>query len=221
MGISYIVTVSSIAILAAVFLVFGEKIDKSKKGKAEFKENKKQLVGFILTLIATLLGVLWAFNLTEYQTIRNEKATLAGLIEQSVSEVNLEIAQLQGYPEFVEDRNIEESLKMLNNNPQMDLVSVNFLISNPSFPKYCTEMGTMAILRLTRDKEKIREAINNQDFELRNRLIYINTYREYLEDIRDALVLEQDHLLGHISSLEVAQGLDALHYWSTHDISVK
>ena len=221
MVISYIVSGFALAIAVALLLIFREKSDKSERGTIERKENQKQFVSFVLTLFATLLGVLWAFNLTDLQNERNEKVILAGLIEQSINEVNIDIKKLEGYPEFIEDRNQDDSLKMLNNNPQMELVSVNFLISHQYYPKYCTEIGTMIILQLTRDKEKFREAINNQEFEFNNRLIYINTYRQYLEDIRDALVLEEDCLAGEITANEVAQGLNALHYWNTNDISIK
>jgi hypothetical protein len=153
------------------------------------------------------------------QVQRSERDNLGSLIRQSIDELNLEVTTLEGLPEFIKDREEEDSIKMLNNNPIEDVVSAEFLISNQMFPKYCTQMGTMMMLRLARDKEKWREAVNNRDLEFENRLLYIDTYREYIEDLRDLLLLERDYLSGEISSKQVAEGLNELHYVETHDVS--
>ncbi|MDD5703512.1 MAG: hypothetical protein PHU23_15865, partial [Dehalococcoidales bacterium] len=168
MPITYIITIIGLIIIG-IFWYF----NKSKKNKkVEEREKTSLLIGFIFTLIATMLGVIWAFNLANIQSENNEKQILTGLISQSIDELNLEINSLKGYPEFIENRSEEDALKMLSNNPQEDVVSVNYLISNQLLPKFCTQMGVMALIRLSRDKEKFRDSINNKEFELQNRLLY-------------------------------------------------
>jgi hypothetical protein len=76
----------------------------------------------------------------------------------------------------------------------------------------------VTILRLVRDKEKLREAVNNKDFAFENRLIYMDKYREYIEDLRDILVLERDFVGGKISAKKVAEGMKSLHYITTQEV---
>jgi len=176
------------------------------------------MVSFALGLLATFLGVLLAFNLTNYQAEKDERQNLVSLLDQSVTELNLEIVRLKDLPAYIKDRTSEDSLKMINNNPLADVVSISYLTSNPLFPKYCSQMGAMAILTLARDKEKMRQAVNNPDFALENRLVYIDEYRKYIEDLRDVLVLERDHVRGNISALKVAEGMKALSHFNTEAV---
>jgi predicted PurR-regulated permease PerM len=208
-------------IVAAIIAYVGSKTRKRRERKGDGLEKSDVFVNFALALVATFTGVFLAFNLSNMQIERSERENLESLIGQSIDELNVEIASLEGLPEFIKDRGEEDSIKMLNNNPIEDVVSVGFLISNQMFPKYCTQMGTMMMLRLVRDKEKFRKAINNQDLEFENRLLYIDTYREYIEDLRDLLLLERDYVSGEISSKQVAEGLNELHYVDTHDVSLK
>ncbi len=46
---------------------------------------------FLLTLLATLAGVFLAFQISSYQEIQNEKDFLAGLLDESAYEFELEI----------------------------------------------------------------------------------------------------------------------------------
>jgi hypothetical protein len=207
--------------VATLIAYVSSKTKKRRERKGDGLEKSDVFVNFALALVATFAGVFLAFNLSNMQIERSERDNLESLIGQSIDELNVEIASLEGLPEFIKDREEEDSIKMLNNNPIEDVVSVEFLISNQMFPKYCTQMGTMMMLRLVRDKEKVREAINNQDFEFENRLLYIDKYREYIEDLRDLLLLERDYVSGEISSKQVAEGLNELHYVDTHDVSLK
>jgi len=208
------------AVIAVAIIEYaGSKTKKRKARKEVGPEKSDVFVSFALALVATFAGVFLAFNLSNMQVERSERDNLGSLIGQSIDELNLEVTTLEGLPEFIKDREEEDSIKMLNNNPIEDVVSVEFLISNQMFPKYCTQMGTMMMLRLARDKEKWREAVNNRDFEFENRLLYIDTYREYIEDLRDLLLLERDYVSGEISSKQVAEGLNELHYVETHDVS--
>jgi hypothetical protein len=207
--------------MAALIAYVDSKTKKRRERKGVGPEKSDVFVNFTLALVATFAGVFLAFNLSNMQIQRSERDNLGSLIGQSIDELNLEVASLEGLPEFIKDREEEDSIKMLNNNPIEDVVSVEFLISNQMFPKYCTQMGTMMMLRLVRDKEKFREAINNQDLEFENRLLYIDAYREYIEDLRDLLLLERDYVSGEISSKQVAEGLNELHYVETHDVSLK
>jgi len=209
------------AVIVAGILAYVSGKTKKRKRKGGEAEQPDVLLNYILALVATFAGVVLDFNLSNIQIERSERDNLEGLIGQSIGELNVEIASLEGLPEFVKDRAEEDSIKMLNNNPIEDVVSVNFLISNQLFPKYCTQMGTMMMLRLVRDKEKFREAINNQDLEFENRLLHIDTHREYIEDLRDLLLLERDYVGGKISSKQVAEGLNELHYVDTHDVSLQ
>ncbi|MCJ7630925.1 hypothetical protein MUP77_00795 [Candidatus Bathyarchaeota archaeon] len=208
-------------IVATLIAYVSSKTKKRRERKGDGLEKSDVFVNFALALVATFAGVFLAFNLSNMQIERSERDNLESLIGQSIDELNVEIASLEGLPEFIKDREEEDSIKMLNNNPIEDVVSVEFLISNQMFPKYCTQMGTMMMLRLVRDKEKVREAINNQDFGCENRLLYIDKYREYIEDLRDLLLLERDYVSGEISSKQVAEGLNELHYVDTHDVSLK
>lgn len=209
------------AVIAVAIIEYaGSKTKKRKARKEVGPEKSDVFINFALALVATFAGVFLAFNLSNMQVERSERDNLGSLIGQSIDELNIEITTLEGLPEFIEDREEEDSIKMLNNNPIEDVVSVEFLISNQMFPKYCTQMGTMMMLRLVRDKEKLREAINNQDFEFENRLLYIDKYREYIEDLRDLLLLELGYVSGEISSKQVAEGLDELHYVDTRDVSL-
>lgn len=152
-------------VIAVAIIEYAGRKDKKRKGRKEVGPEKSDVfINFALALVATFAGVFLAFNLSNMQIERSERSNLESLIGQSIDELNVEIASLQGLPEFIKDRAEEDSIKMLNNNPIEDVVSVKFLISNQMFPKYCTQMGTMMMLRLVRDKEKVRAAINNQDF---------------------------------------------------------
>jgi hypothetical protein len=204
-------------IVAAITAYAGSKTKKRRERKDAGPEKSDVFINFTLSLVATFAGVFLAFNLSNIQIERSERHNLVSLISQSIDELDLEVTTLEGLPEFIRDRE-EDSIKMLNNNPIEDVVSVEFLISNQMFPKYCTQMGTMMMLKLVRDKEKLREAINNQDFEFENRLNYIDYYREYIEDLRDLLLLERGYVSGEISSKQVAEGLNELHYVDTHEV---
>lgn len=219
MTLLIVALVTCAVIVAAMLAYVSGKTKKRRERKSGGPEQPDVFVNFILALVATFAGVVLAFNLSNIQIERSERDNLESLIGQSIDELNVEITMLEGLPEFIRDREEEDSIKMLNNNPIEDVVSVGFLISNEMFPKYCTQMGTMMMLMLVRDKEKFREAINNQDLEFENRLVYIDTYREYIEDLRDLLLLERDYVSGKISSKQVAEGLDELHYVDTHDVS--
>lgn len=210
------------AVIAAVIIGYADSKSKKRKAKKEAGQEKSDvIINFILALVATFAGVFLAFNLSNIQVEKSERDNLGSLLGQSIDELNIEVTILEGLPEFIRDREEEDSIKMLNNNPIEDVVSVEFLISNQLFPKYCTQMGAMTMLRLVRDKEKLREAINNQDLEFENRLDYIDIYREYIEDLRDLLLLERDYVGGKISSKEVAEGLNELHYVDTHEVTSK
>jgi hypothetical protein len=205
-------------LIAGVIVYDNEKTKRKRKRKAAEVEKPDVFVSLMLSLIATFAGVFLAFNLSNYQIDRGERRNLGGLIGQSIDELNFEIVSLEGLPEFIKDRGVEDSIKMLNNNPLEDVVSVKFLISNQLLPKYCTQIGVVTILRLVRDKEKLREAVNNKDFAFENRLIYMDKYREYIEDLRDILVLERDFVGGKISAKKVAEGMKSLHYITTQEV---
>ena len=206
-------------IVAALMAYVSSKTKKRGEGKGVGLEKSDVFVNFTLALVATFAGVFLAFYLYNMQIERTERDNLEGLIDQSIGELNLEIENLYGLPEFIWDREEEDSIKMLNNNPIEDVVSVEFLISNQMFPKYCTQMGTLMMLRINRDKERFREAINNQELQIEYRVLYIGFYLTYVEDLRDILLLERDYVSGEISNEQVAEEINELHHVRTHNMS--
>lgn len=220
-------TILVIALLICVLIVttliayVGRKTRKRRERNGDGPEKSDILISLAIALVATFVGVFAAFNLSNMQVERSERENLGSLIGQSIDELNLEVTHLEGLQERIKDMEEQESISMLNLNPIEDVVSVEFLISNQMFPKYCTQMGTLNMLRLVRDKEKMREGINNAEREFEHRLFSIDRYREYIEDLRDLLVLERGYVNREISFREVAEGLDKLHYVDTRLVSSK
>lgn len=201
-------------VIIGTIVVFGVTLSLIYRHEPAKTKRFGLLVTFVLTLCATFVGVFLAFQLSNLEAEQSEKGVLESAIQLSTDELDREIRWLKQFASnYLEDPYSEkEAENMLNSNPIEAIYSLDGLLANPLFPRYCSSMGTGMILSFAKSKEKMRELANSSDTTLRSRLTALYIYIEYLEDLRTLLLTEVEYIRGKISDREVLLRLDALHH---------
>jgi len=156
-------------------------------------------INFFLTLIATLVGVLLAISITNYESKQKEKQDVIKLLKSSISSV-----------ETCYDYS-EELIEYFNKLPKEDNLRVEFYLKNP--PPYPDYLDTFLMQNIVSQNlsETGLSALNEYLINLkRSRTYNAPLYLDVLEQTLALLKLEVAYQKGHIDEGQLDTELTAL-----------
>lgn len=167
-------TIITILLIFISFIIF---LPKFKSATEQYSLG----INFILTLIATLVGVLLAISITNYESDRKEKQDVIKLLNSAITTVET----CQEYS--------EELLKYFNNLPDSDNLKQEFYVKNPlPYPTYLDTLLMQSIVSKNLSGSTLSEL---------NELL-INLKRSRQKDASSYLIVLSQTL--KVLSLEVA-----------------
>lgn len=194
-----IIIVIGIIVLAIVLsLVYIPRITQPRRFDSLFK--------FLLTLLATLTGVFLAFQISHFQEIQNEKDFLAGLLDESAYEFELEIKYSEeDYLSLIESKQDTRELEQLiNSHPLSTIISLEILTNSTLLSKFGSS-SYPEIYYAKHSLQDIRMSINSRDIDSSVKPALIISYLQWMSYMRELLLTESAYVRGDISDEEVRE----------------
>ncbi len=156
-------------------------------------------INFFLTLIATLVGVLLAISITNYEEKQKEKQDVIKLLKSSISSV-------ETCYEYS-----EELIEYFNKLPKEDELRVEFYVKNPPpYPDYLDTFLMQNIVSKNLSETTLSE-LNEYLINLkRSRTFNAPLYLKVLKQTLKLLEFEVAYQKGHINKAQLAIELSAL-----------
>ena len=156
-------------------------------------------INFFLTLVATLVGVLLAISITNYEAKQKEKQDVIKLLKSSISSV-------QTCYEYS-----AELVEYFNELPKEDALKTDFYIKNPPpYPEYLDTFLTQNIVSKNLSGTTLSD-LNEYLINLkRSRTLNAPLYLKLLEQTLKLLELEVTYQKGHINEAQLDIELSAL-----------
>lgn len=201
-----------------VSLSYGLNRPKRKWKESSDGRQYQYFITFLLSLLAVFIGAFLAFQLSDLQTENKEKNDLLDLMSRTVVELDDESTTMTMFYDYYKGKSVEEAERRMNANSIRDVFSLNILLNNQAFSKYVTPGDIMFIQQFVRQKEKIRDFMNNPSYELDDRINAYETYGKILQDIRLIVSLESDYVDGKISYKELLEQLNNANFVDTEEV---
>lgn len=161
-------------------------------------EKQATAVNFMLSMVATLAGVLLAISISNYEAEVKEREDLVKLIDASIASINT----AQGYSEAL----LEHSLT-LNGEAEQS----NFFNRNPlPYPQYLDVFITQSVVSKNLSRNAFID-LNGAVINLKRTLVSKpEVYVQLLERTRLLLNIERQYLLGEIGAADHENKLDEI-----------
>lgn len=163
------------------------------------KQEKSKRMGFIISLLitmfATFMGVYLAFEISDYQNQIEGKELLEANINRTISELNREMNNL----EFLLIMSNDTNVSMIDNNPIIELHTLNLLLADSNLPRYGSTVCTETIISSIRTLDKMMASLNDRNLPPDRRYLYLEMYYYEIKYTNIVLNLELDYLHGNIN----------------------
>ena len=188
-------------------LIYGLNAPKASN-KGVYPPRKFQhFITFFLSILAVFIGAFLALYISDLNTENQEKEYLQDLLLRTSTELQDESISMRMLHDYYTDKSPEEAEYRMNGNPIQDIFGLYILINSPEFSKYITPGDAMLVQQFVRQKEKLRDVMNNPEIKLENRILAYDLSSKLLEDIKLILSLESDFLKGDISYKQLLDSL--------------
>lgn len=193
---SVLVVIGIIVLGIILSLVYIPRITNPRRFDSFFK--------FSLTLLATLAGVFLAFQISNYQTMQNEKDFLVGLLDESAYEFELEVKWLEeDYLSLIDDKqNSRELEQLINAHPLRTIISLEILVNSALLPNFGSPSYTEVYIA-RHSLQDIHASINSRDVDFSVKPALIKSYVQWMSYMRELLLTESSYVRGDISADEV------------------
>lgn len=161
--------------------------------------------------VATLTGVFLAFQISHFQEIQNEKDFLAGLLDESAYEFELEIKYLEeDYLNLIEGKQDTRELEQLiNSHPLSTIISLEILTNSTLLSRFGSSSYT-EIYNAKHSLQDTRMSINSRDIDISVKPALIISHLQWMSYMRELLLTESAYVRGDKSPDEVFEHYNKL-----------
>jgi len=173
--------------------------------------RRDSFIRFLLTLLATLAGVFLAFQINNYQETQNEKGFLVSLLDQSASELEVEIEfidrnYLSSNMDKLKGEELEEFIRIY---PLSGVISLDILLNSALLPIFGSP-SSANLHSVKRDLDTIRININSVAVVPDSKTTLIKSYKQWLTYLRQLLLVETSYVGGEISAEQASEQYKSL-----------
>lgn len=179
--IASIILVISILFFGLIVLIFTK--DKSY-------ESVKIITAFLITMLATFMGVYLAFELSEYQHQNEGKEELEANINRTLQGLEYEMQSMDVLLYFSNNTDV----RIIDDNPITELPFLNLLAADTKLPIYGSVECTGAILKSIMRLNNIRPSINDNNETPIQRKYFLKVYSNEIKYVTEVLKLELIYL---------------------------
>lgn len=184
---------TALVVSAAVILIFW--VDRHEPAT-----RNGNLISLAITMAGTLAGVFIAISFADLQSRAGERPTLIALLTQAIAELDSEqkklSAILQHFPKDLGEKGIREWFAQ--NPPLHTAATVEYLLSNPVFPKYASPYLPPTMASSRKNMDFFLYIANSDTYSTTVRFRVLSHYVDEITMAQALLLLELQRLKGEI-----------------------